>query len=372
MPRVIGKRTRKAYNLRPENVIGRGGEGTVYRCDSVCVKVFDGGLSAKEARKIELLAKLFKNVPGLAAPTELVVSPTTGEKPVGYVVRYITGRTLQEYLDARATADWPLAMKRDVATDAARAAAAVHAVRAPLVVFGDGLTAANLMVTEDGRAVFVDVNSLSVFGYRTDDGALTDSVSPLTTPGYVPPEVLSHPGALPSHAADRFALARVLFELLNGRAPTEPRPVPAAVGLDPDRAVEEGLFFPYVSHPEFEPPTYDPVSLPDRIQNLFRSAFLGRPDQRPTARQWVRALKAWARTDTPLARLLALLAPNLPLPKARWVEAALTAGIVLVAFVMLARWATSEVGRVLAEPPARREPLPAKPLGPPAYREIFK
>ena len=87
----------------------------------------------------------------------------------------------------------------------------------------------------------------------------------LTTPGCVPPEVLANPHANPDHASDRFALAVLMHELLLGKSPTEPRPCPAAVGLDPDAAVRDGLFFRYVAHKELEPPTYDPVDVPPEV-----------------------------------------------------------------------------------------------------------
>lgn len=371
MPRVVGKRSGKTYDLHPKDVIGRGAEGTVFKAGQVCVKVFDAGLSDTEAHKIEVLARLLKGARSIAAPIELVIDTRT-RKPVGFVQPFVPGQTLESYLDARATAGWDLDTKFRVGAAFTCGVASVHSLRSPRLVLGDGAKASNFIVTDSGGS-FIDTNTLSVFGYRSADGSLMNSVSPLTTPGYVPPEVLNNPDATPSHAADLFALAVTLFELFHGRSPTEPKPTPAAFGLDPDEAVRRGLFVKYVTHPEFEPPTYDGTPIPDRIDNLFRTAFLGRPDQRPSARKWLRALKAWGRTNSTALKFLSRL-PRISLTGHRRVELLATVVLAAASSVLVARWAAAEVRERLSRPAMQTapEPLPAKPVGPPAFQEVFK
>lgn len=163
-----------------------------------------------------------------------MTDPGTGDA-VGFVMPHAPGETAESVLDRRGTADWTVREKIEIAAAVARAVAAVHAVTAPTVILGDVLKGGNLVV--DGvRVTFVDAATVSLLGYRGADGSRTDTVPGLSTPGYVPKEDLDHPDAVPSHTADRFALSVLVFELLMGAPPTEPRPCPAAVGFDPDDA----------------------------------------------------------------------------------------------------------------------------------------
>lgn len=368
MDRVVGKRTKVAYPLTPRAEIGRGVEGRVYRAGDRCVKVLTSPLSADQVGKIEALANLGLKLKGIAWPIE-VVTDVAGE-PTGFVMELAAGETLESLLDARATASIPVEAKVAIALGLARTVADVHAHRGPRVVLGDVLKAGNLVVgVANASAMLVDAASVSVFGYRIASGEVRDASSSITTPGYVPREVLDNPRALPSHDADRFALAVLLFQLLFGKPPHEPRSSPQAVGFEPDEAVRRGLFFRWAKHPDFEAPRYDPVDLPDEVDRLFRAAFLATA-VRPTAADWAAALEAWLDDLTPEEEPPDVAPAPEPAPTSRLGVLDRAIGIVAAAWILLvlAQWAWQRVMPGAPQPLA----LPAKALGPRLFPEIFE
>ena len=289
MKRVIGKKTKKRFSLGAAALIGRGAEGKVFRCDAECVKIFDSPLGPGEAARMAALIALARKLDGYAWPTE-VVADIASDECVGIAMRFVKGESLEAILECRETSSIPLETKVRLAFGIAGAVAAAHAHRGPTIVLGDVIKAGNLII--DGEvATFVDTASVSLFGYRDERGEVREAIAQLTTPGYVPKEVLENPGALPSEAVDRYALAIILFELLFGRSPHDVKSGPASVGLGPDDAVRQGIYPRWVQHPEFDPPTYDEVELPAEVDQLFRAAFL--MSIRPSALDWCRALEAW-------------------------------------------------------------------------------
>jgi DNA-binding helix-hairpin-helix protein with protein kinase domain len=380
--RVVGKDSGTTFHLDPTAVLGRGVEGTVYRVDDAAVKVYATPLSAVAAAKIDTLIRFARRVPGFAWPTELVHDTTAAKTTVGFIMPLATGESLEALMNDRRTNTLPTKRKVATAASIVAAVAAAHTTPNLTVYLGDVLKAANVVIA-DGTATLVDAASVSLLGFRGPDGRLIDAVEPLATPGYVPPEVLANPTAKPSQAADLFALAVVLFELIHGRPPTEPRPCAAAVGLEPDDAVRQGLFVKYLTHPEFTTPTYDPVAVPAHIDDLFRAAFLGPPHHRPTAADWANGLAAWSAALTPPATVPLLR------PRRTWASVAaavgpradraavITLAVASVAFV--ARWvvvdgpaAVDRTKAWLFPAPARPDPIPAKPVGPALFQELFE
>lgn len=379
MDRVVGLKTATNYPLNRSTLLGQGAEGRVYRAGRVCLKVFSASIQARDADKIVTLSGFANRIPGFAWPIEVIADPDSGAD-VGYAMDYAPGETLESLLDARGTAAIPVLTKVSLALEIARAVASAHASRGPTVILGDLIKSGNLIIS-DSSAVFVDAASVSLRGFRARSGDVLESLSRLSTPGYVAREVLDNPQATPSHAADRFALAVLLFELLTGRAPHEPRPCPAAVGLDPDDAVRRGIFPRYTRHPEFEPPTYDAIDIPDDVDDLFRAAFLSSA-VRPTADQWCRELEVWLQRVTPPPPPAPPdAAPADPPPPAAVVPGPwLTPHRLVVALclALLAAQAFQWAGPVLAvsaPQAAVEQPLPSPPptpVGPPLFQEVFQ
>lgn len=96
---------------------------------------------------------------------------------------------------------------------------------------------------------------------------------------------------------DRFALAVILFQLLNfGIHPFSGRPLHNQVPNDlPSRIAGKYYAYGVKAHQGISPvPTSGHTFLPDDIRQLFDKAFNGAPDQRPSAAQWVQCLRPYA------------------------------------------------------------------------------
>lgn len=372
MDHVVGKKTAVTYRLDSAAEIGQGVEGRVFLAGNRAVKVFSDPPGEDRVGAIEALLGLGRKVPGFAWPTELVCAPASGEVR-GFAMEIAPGESLESLLEARETRTIPAHTKARLALRVATAVADAHAQRGPKIVLGDVLKAGNLVIDGD-ECVFVDAASVSLFGFRDRGGDVLDSISTLTTPGYVPKEVLENPGAIPSPMTDLFAMAVVLFEILLGRPPHEPRPCPASIGLEPDDAVRRGLFPRWVAHPDFEAPSYDPIDLPDEVDRLFRAAFLASAI-RPTALEWCGALEPWlealAAKSGPTRRRrrrLRLLSVRLR----RWAAWAARIATVILALYVISRFALWGLSLFPAPRNDALPPAPGRPVGPPTYREIFR
>lgn len=364
MYRVVGAKTKRSYSLDPAALVGRGTEGKVFAHGSSCVKVFERGLSDEQVATVTALISLARKIPGFAWPTEIVNDPATGE-PAGFAMDFVPGENLDALIQDGATAAISSLTKVKLALRVAQSVAAAHAHSGPTIVLGDVLKAGNLVIERDD-ATFVDAGSVSLKGFRSPGGEVRSSESKLTTPGYVPKEVLDSPSALPSEASDRFALAVVLFELVFGRSPHEVRSCPASIGLEPDDAVRRGIYPRWMRAPEFEPPTYDPIDVPDDIDQLFRAAFL-MSAVRPSALDWCEALERWLVAVTPHGRL------KRRRRQPRWLRRADPTTLKIILAVILAyaaRWAWSRYTSTSS--PRVIPPAPSRPVGPPLFREIFK
>ena len=234
-------------------------------------------------------------------------------------------------------------------------------------MLGDVVKAGNVVIDGD-QATFVDTVSATLFGFRVPSGDVRDAISPLTTPGYVPKEVLEHPRALPSEAADRFALAVLLFELLFGGRPHDVRPCPASIGLEPDDMVRQGIYPRWIQHSDFESPTYDPVDRASRGRPALPS---GVPLERPAVgTRMVRSVRR-------VAPRLASRRPATPKaqPRPRWLRRLDPVSVTFVLIVALAylvrlAWSHSAAERL---PEVRViPPAPSRPVGPPLFQELFR
>jgi len=377
---LVGKRTNTAFTFWPHHIVGQGAEGVVYDAGAVCVKVFER-FDEREQFKVEALSRFAQKVPGVAWPSELVIDNST-KAVCGFVMPRATGKTLEYHLDERETRNWSTETKIGIALNIATTIAAAHAIKSPTMALGDLIKSSNVVI--DGTdVIFIDSNSVSIFRHRALDGTIIDSVSSVTTPGFTPREVLENPHALPSHAADRFALAVLLFELLFGRSPTEPKPSPASIGLNLDDAIRNGMFLRYTSHSGFVPPTYDDIDVPQEIDMLFRSAFLSPAHERPTPEAWLNSLKAWHRDlEPPVDRTEMLQGLRRQREMKRYAARALFAfsAFAAVHWLFATAATASESNKDIGYPTKDFQPvqvdqtLPALPrlaVGPACFKELF-
>jgi len=122
--------------------------------------------------------------------------------------------------------------------------------------------------------------------------------APQVTPDYLAPEF--HVRALTEageHAQDCFALAVVVFQLLNfGIHPFTGRPAHARVPTDlPGRIAGRWYAYGRAPHGAMEPvPTSGHAAMPGEVRALFDRAFTGDASTRPTAREWADLLRGYA------------------------------------------------------------------------------
>jgi hypothetical protein len=118
------------------------------------------------------------------------------------------------------------------------------------------------------------------------------------TPDYLAPEFQDRkiPEAL-EEQQDRFALAVVVFQLLNfGIHPFTGRPASERVSTDiPGRIAQRCYAYGLVPNPNLAPsPVSGHQAMPADLRALFDRAFEGLGGNRPTAAEWASALKVYA------------------------------------------------------------------------------
>ncbi|MDS1270576.1 protein kinase [Lipingzhangella sp. LS1_29] len=133
------------------------------------------------------------------------------------VMELVAGRTLQEHLDT--TGPLPPARVRALAGTLLEA---LHTAHQAGVVHRD-VKPANILVTDDGRAILTD------FGIATVDGgtALTRTGTMIGSPEYMAPERLENEQALP--ASDLWSLGATLYAACAGQSPFHRETVPGVI-----------------------------------------------------------------------------------------------------------------------------------------------
>jgi serine/threonine protein kinase len=120
-------------------------------------------------------------------------------------IRFIDGKSLEQVVGEKGQLSWDQALQ--IVADVAEALDYIHDQG---MVHRD-LKPGNILLTSNGRAVLTDFGLVKVI----EGSFMTDSVSPLGTLAYMAPEVLNGERATP--AADQYALACVLIEMLTGK-----------------------------------------------------------------------------------------------------------------------------------------------------------
>jgi DNA-binding helix-hairpin-helix protein with protein kinase domain len=294
-PALLGTLRGDAYHLGAE--VGSGGEGLIHAV----------------ARRPELLAKLYRRAPSrfdvekldalvrAATPDLLSVAawPTDCLKNragavVGFVMpRVLDGRPLYELYSPRSRVQhFPSADFRFLAHVAANIARLFAAVHQAGFIMGD-VNHGNVLVRNDGTVAAVDCDS-----FQVGDGARFPC--PVGTELFLAPELVGQNlwtvRRTANHAA--FGLAVLLFHLLfMGRHPFAGRFLGAGE-MPIEKAIAE-CRFAYSSDARrtkmAAPPFTPPLAVAGSVTaELFERAFhpIGRTGGRPTAEDWVKALKA--------------------------------------------------------------------------------
>lgn len=280
--------------------IASGREGTVYELreePELVAKLFDGGVAAEKHAKVRAMAATRPadptrdraSFPALAWPQAPLYDARGDGSFVGYLMpRLETERYESAQRDARERLAHDESAFDDRLRTALNLALTVDLVHEQGHAVGD-LNHENVLVA-DGRVTLIDCDSFHVTaGDDAHAGATTH-------PRYAPPEGRGNDLAAVQRA-DRFGLAVHLFQfLMGGHHPFVATGADAAAG-DLATMVAENEF-PYRDpRPgRLEPPDYAPQygDLPAELRTLFERCFgygKRRPSARPTAREWVRALR---------------------------------------------------------------------------------
>ena len=281
--------------------IGKGGQGTVYLCESnprIAIKV----IRHATRQQAEILRQQIASVRRmdlsrlpLARPVAMLAPPN-----VGYVMELVTGMRAMSTLfvpahDEASIREWYVAtggMRRrlQVLTRFARTLAQIHGMG---LAYGDP-SPGNVLVSaaSDGEQVFlIDCDNLRA---RSHPHELV-----LFTPGYGAPELLAGRSGINS-LSDAHAFAVVAFQVL-----CLCHPLIGDAVVDGDPSLEEAALrgeMPWIEH---EGDTSNHCShgvprgmvLSPKLRGLFLSAFeagLREPAKRPGVAEWAEALRTAA------------------------------------------------------------------------------
>lgn len=221
---------------RVERLVGIGGTGSVHeavRADDqfqrrAAIKFLHVG-HASAVRRFRVERQILADLdhPNIAT---LLDGGVTDDGQPWLVMEYVDGEPITAYTESKRLS------RHDCINLFLQVCAAVEAAHARLVVHRD-LKPGNILVTTDGRVKLLDFGIARLLGESAQGGAGQNSPELASfTPAYAAPEQIR---AQPvTTATDVFALGVVLFRLLTGRLPFEPRDNPdsiaARAGLEPD------------------------------------------------------------------------------------------------------------------------------------------
>ena len=267
-------------------LINRGGQGSVFLG-------YDSRLRRRVAIKISKLPKGFRarrdvfrearavaalDSPRVVAVHDVIESP----RHIALIMEYVPGCDLEELLSARRLS---LASVVNIASDIA---AALIPARKVHLVHGD-LKAANILITESGRATLTDFGIAQRGNSGPARGGSPSALSPEQCRG----------GAIDSRS-DLFALGCLLYRMLSGEAPFHARGV-----LDVRWLLER----PPLPLADRVAPEYEvPQDLTEEIMHLLATD----PVDRPSSTRRLRGLLREVRRELPLSQESNLLAEARP------------------------------------------------------------
>jgi eukaryotic-like serine/threonine-protein kinase len=297
----------RATTLGP--LLKSGGAGSVHRVverpDEVAKLYHPGGDHAQYQRKIAAMLSFTPDLPDIADRGSRYVQIAWPRASLYDARRRFVGFTMP-LLDVGATSELEeilqerqaraaglptgLGAKITLAANLAGVVAALHRQQHYVV----DLKPVNLrFYRESLYMAMLDCDGFSIHG----EGGR--HVAQQVTPDYLAPEFQRDGArALREEDQDRFALAVVVFQLLNfGIHPYSGRPSSSNVPTDIPARIQ-GHYYAYGTraHPGISPnPVSGHAALPVALRSLFDRAFAGQAHARPAAREWVDTLQTYAR-----------------------------------------------------------------------------
>lgn len=271
IPKII------ANNLQIENILGRGGMGTVYRATHltldrvVAVKIINADVAANTdisqrfAREARLMAKL-------RHPRAAMIydSGTLPDGRLFIVMEYVEGITLAEVLQKEGRIPFQKAV--DIAVSICDVLGEAHS----LGIIHRDLKPANIMLNKQGVFVldFGIAKLLNSDNAESMKLSMTGGGALIGTPYYMSPEqCLGNPVEARS---DLYSLGALLFEMLSGRPP-----------------FDEDIFSAVIiKHAMVEAPKLEEFcrDIPPALCNVVNGLLSKNPDDRPANAAVTRAL----------------------------------------------------------------------------------
>jgi serine/threonine protein kinase len=207
------------YELR--ELLGFGGMGAAYLGfqksleRKVAVKVLFPGLAA-ETGYIERFYREAKTAASLEHAHIVPVYDYGVQGDISYVVmRLLTGGTLEQRITQRMSTDKPLPSYGEISELLKQLASALDYAHSRGVIHRD-IKPGNIMFDDNGLAYIVDFGIAKLMESST---SYTATGTPVGTPMYMPPEQWRSENLTP--AADQYALAVTVYNLMTGRLPFE-------------------------------------------------------------------------------------------------------------------------------------------------------
>ena len=301
--RILYRRSNgQPLSIRDDNLLGSGGEGSIYTLDELpdlVAKVYHSP-SGTIGAKLVLMVDNPPTMPerdghvSIAWPLDTLHSalPASANNTAGFLMHKISSMqpVTSAYNPAARKRNFPHFTYRHLCAVAINIATAVNAVHDRNYVIGD-INESNIMVNANGLVTLIDTDSFQVID-RSDG---TVHRSPVGKPEYTPQELQGHSfdAVDRNQYHDRFGLGVIIFQLLlEGRHPY----IGKYTGLGEPPAIEvsiaRGSFIHSESRavPLVDGPGYMPwETLDESIRNLFGLCFeTGHDNQivRPTAYEW--------------------------------------------------------------------------------------
>ncbi len=277
-------------------LVGKGGEGEVYAIkgrSGQAVKIYNTGLRANREDKVRAMVG-----EGLADKTDLVAYPCDVVTDcrgnfLGFAMRLVSGyRPLHElYSPKSRQRHFPKAAYRFIVHAALNVARAVAKVHQTGCVIGD-LNHSGVLVAQDATVALIDADS---FQFSLNGQSYPCVVG---VPDFTPPELHGKNLASVQRTIehDNFGLAVAIFHLMfMGRHPYAGRYNGPDISMGDAIAQNQFAFsLTRQAATQTTPPPGSPTldMFPDVISHAFEKAFGLSPGARPTALDWIHALKS--------------------------------------------------------------------------------
>ena len=277
---VVGERTKRKYFVDTGRRLGSGIEGDVFATTDGkhAVKVMNGDIAPDLA---ESHRSQWYNRAALG-PNVAIIQELAGPDLRHVIMDLVPGVPLDTLLEDRRTDPLPLATLYEIAREICRTIVLLTETSDPNYTHADVKPSAFMVLLsrtdEVLKVTLSDTTTLVANLVRLADGSVvTPKLTVQGTDGYICPEVLERRAA-PPERRQAYATVETLYGLLHdGRHSTDNLRVLDSVENATKRR----------SHTKYTAPADCPLNRPCALDELFERYYLGRPEERPSMRDFL-------------------------------------------------------------------------------------